>query len=54
MTPHGRQGIMTGVLGEATIRELEIGLAGSVMGPGTRTTRRPVASGTTRSTNGPH
>jgi FAD/FMN-containing dehydrogenase len=34
MTPQGRQGIMTGVLGEATIRELEIGLAGSVMGPG--------------------
>jgi len=26
--------ITTGVLGEATIRELEYGLAGSVVGPG--------------------
>ena len=34
MTVDGRQGIATGVLGEATIRELEIGLAGSVVGPG--------------------
>jgi FAD/FMN-containing dehydrogenase len=34
MTVDGRQSIATGVLGEATIRELEMGLAGSVVGPG--------------------
>jgi FAD/FMN-containing dehydrogenase len=34
MTLDSRQGIATGVLGEATIRELEMGLAGSVVGPG--------------------
>ena len=34
MTLIAQAGIATGVLGEATIRELEIGLAGSVVGPG--------------------
>jgi FAD/FMN-containing dehydrogenase len=34
MTLRSHAGIVTGVLGEATIRELEIGLAGSVVGPG--------------------
>jgi FAD/FMN-containing dehydrogenase len=34
MTPDSQQSIMTGVLGEATIRELEVGLAGSVVGAG--------------------
>ena len=34
MTLRSRARIVTGVLGEATIRELEIGLTGSVVGPG--------------------
>jgi FAD/FMN-containing dehydrogenase len=34
MTLRSQAGIVTGVLGEATIRELEIGLAGSVVAPG--------------------
>ena len=34
MTLSSQAGSVTGVLGEATIRELEIGLAGSVVGPG--------------------
>ena len=34
MTAAGRQRITTGVLGEAPIRELEIALAGSIVGPG--------------------
>lgn len=34
MTPASQQSITTGVLGEATIRELEVGLAGSVVGAG--------------------
>ena len=34
MTPASQQSITPGVLGEATIRELEVGLAGSVVGAG--------------------
>ena len=34
MTLGSRARIVTGVHGEATIRELEIGLTGSVVGPG--------------------
>jgi FAD/FMN-containing dehydrogenase len=34
MTAAGRPRITTGVLGEAPIRELEIALAGSIVGPG--------------------
>jgi FAD/FMN-containing dehydrogenase len=34
MTSGGRQGIATGILGEATIRELETNVAGSVIAPG--------------------
>ena len=34
MTVDGRPRIPTGVLGEAPIRELEIALAGSIVGPG--------------------
>jgi len=34
MTPGGQRGISAGVIGDSTIRELEIGLVGSVIGPG--------------------
>ena len=34
MIPGGRRGISAGVIGESAIRELEIDLAGSVIGPG--------------------
>jgi FAD/FMN-containing dehydrogenase len=34
MSPGGKRGISAGVIGESAIRELDIGLAGSVIGPG--------------------